>query len=59
MKTFLKYNAEIVVRQCYNCYFCTVKVSFQYMERVFHILERTFQTMKYVFQSMEQQIECG
>jgi uncharacterized protein with ATP-grasp and redox domains len=55
MKTFLKYNAEIVVRQRYNCYFCTVKVMFQSLERVFHTLERTFQTMKYVFQSMEQQ----
>ena len=57
--TFLKYNAEIVVRQRYNCYFCTVKVMFQPMKHTFQPMKRTFQLMKRTFQPLEQQIECG
>ena len=55
--TFLKYNAEIVVRQRYNCYFCTVKVLFQTLEHIFQTMKHVFQTMKYIFQTMEQQFE--
>ena len=57
--TFLKYNAEIVVRQRYNCYFCTMKVMFQPMKHTFQPMKRTFQLMKRTFQPLEQQIECG
>lgn len=41
--TFLKYNAEIVVRQRYNCYFCTVKVLFQTLEHIFQTMEQQFE----------------
>ena len=55
--TFLKYNAEIVVRQRYNCYFFSVKVLFQTLEHIFQTMKHVFQTMKYIFQTMEQQFE--
>lgn len=56
--TFLKYNAEIVVRQRYNCYFCTVKVLFQRLKHIFQLMKHVFQQLKYVFQQLEQEFEC-
>ena len=56
--TFLKYNAEIVVRQRYNCYFCTVKVLFQQLKHIFLLMKHVFQLLKYVFQQLEQEFEC-
>ena len=57
METFLKYNAEIVVKQRYNCYFCTVKVLFQGMEYIFQQMKHVFQPMKYVFHLLKQTFE--
>ena len=57
MEAFLKYNAEIVVKQRYNCYFCTVKVRFQGMKYIFQPMKHIFQPMKYVFQRLKQQFE--
>ena len=51
-----QYNAEIVVRQRYNCYFCTVKVMFQPMKHTFQPMKRTFQQMKHTFQRLEQRL---
>ena len=55
--TFLKYNAEIVVKQHYNCYFCTVKVLFQDMKYIFQQMKHVFQPMKYVFHLLKQTFE--
>ena len=55
--TFLKYNAEIVVKQRYNCYFCTVKVLFQDMKYIFQQMKHVFQPMKYVFHLLKQTFE--